>query len=70
MIKCNIDKKTKRVRVKANGTAADFTVEIGCLIGDIYRNINNKAPDAAQGFKNALIGMLLDPASPVWKEET
>lgn len=70
MLKCNIDRKKNRVRVKAKGTAHDLMVETSCLISDIYRNINAAVPDAAQVFKNALIGVLLDPKSPVWKVET
>ena len=69
MLKCNINRKKNRVRVKAKGTAHDFMLETSCLIADIYKNLNAAAPDAAQGFKNALIGMLLDPKSPVWKED-
>lgn len=68
MIKCRIDKAKKHVWVKAKGTPRDLMVEATCLIRDIFRHINELAPDAAQQFKNELLGMLLDPESPVWKE--
>lgn len=68
MLKCHIDKDKKRVWVKGNGTPRTLMVEVTCLIGDIFRHINEQAPDAAQQFKNELLGMLLDPESPVWKE--
>lgn len=70
MLKCNIDRKKNRIRIKAKGTAHDLMLETSAMIADIYRHINAAAPDAAQGFKNALVGMLLDPKSPVWKEDT
>ena len=69
MLKCNINRKKNRVRIKGDGTAYDLMLETSCLIGDVYRNIKKSAPADAQGFKNALIGVLLDPDSPVWKEE-
>lgn len=69
MIKCHIDKFKKRVWVKANGTAHTLMVEAIVLIKDIYHHIHEQAPDAAKQFKNELIRMLLDPESPVWKEE-
>ena len=68
MLKCNISKQKKIVRIKANGTPHDLMVEATVLIRDIYHHINKEAPDAAQAFKNELLGTLLDPASPVWKE--
>lgn len=44
-------------------------VEAAAIVRDIYHHINEQAPDAAQVFKNELIGTLLDPRSPVWKED-
>ena len=70
MLKCNIDKQKKIVRIKAKGTPHDLNVEATVLIRDIYHHIHEQAPAAAQAFKNELIGTLLDPNSPVWKEET
>ena len=71
MIKCNIRKGTKgKVWVKANGTAADLVPEVGMVFMEIFRAIHKKNPEAAKLFKNRLIGLLLDPKSPVWKEET
>lgn len=69
MLKCNINKAKKKVWVKGNGTPHDLMVEAATLIKDIHHHIREKAPDAAQQFKNELLGMLLDPESTVWKEE-
>lgn len=69
MLKCKIDKKKDLISVKAKGTAKELMIDTCCIIADLYRNINNKAPAVAPVFKNELIGMLLDPQSPVWKEE-
>ena len=68
MLKCNI-KKGGMVRVKASGTAQDLMVETGTLIQEVYRNINQANPDAAKAYKLNLLGVLLDPESPVWKGE-
>ena len=67
MLKCNIKRKG-HVRVKASGTAEDLMVETAALIEEVYKNINQQNPEAASGYKLALLGTLLDPASPVWKE--
>lgn len=69
MLKCNIDKAKKRVRIKGSGTPHDLMVETACLIHDIHHHIQKEAPDAAKEYKMKLIGTLLDPDSPVWKEE-
>lgn len=68
MLKCNI-KKGGMVRVKASGTAQDLMVETGTLIQEVYRNINQASPGAAKAYKLKLLGVLLDPESPVWKED-
>lgn len=67
MLKCRL-KKGSHVIVKATGTAQDLMVETGTLIHEVYKNINRQNPEAAEGYKNHLLGLLLDPASPVWKE--
>lgn len=69
MLKCNIDRQKKIVRIKGNGTPYDLYAEATVLIRDIYHHIHEQSPDQAQAFKNTLIGTLLDPDSPVWKEE-
>lgn len=68
MLKCNI-KKGGTIRVKDTGTAEDLTVETGMVIKQIYKNIRLQNPAAAEGYKLTLIGLLLDPNSPVWKGE-
>lgn len=69
MIKCNI-RTNGRVWVKATGTAAELVPEVGMVIMEIYRAIRKRSPEAAKEFRNRLIGLLLDPKSPVWEEET
>lgn len=66
MVKCKI-KRGGKLRVKATGTAQDIMVETGALIRELYSGINRKNPEAAKGYKKYLIGLLLDPDSPVWK---
>lgn len=68
MLKCNI-KKGRTIKVTATGTAEDLTVETGMVVQQIYRNIRQQNPEAADGYKLTLIGLLLDPKSPVWKED-
>lgn len=68
MLKCNI-KKGGMVRVKASGTAQDIMVETCALIQVVYRDIKKQNPEAAKGYKNQLLVMLLDADSPVWKED-
>lgn len=70
MLKCNINKAKKKVHIKGEGTPHDLMVETACLIHDVFHHIHKEAPDAANEYKMKLIGMLLDPESPVWKEGT
>ncbi len=66
MLKCNI-KREGHVRVKTSGTAQDLMVETSVLIHEIYHNINQMNPEAAKGYRRHLMGLLLDPKSPVWQ---
>lgn len=69
MLKCHIDsKKRKHQWVKANGTAQELRLETTALVKLIYENLNSQNPEAAKEYKHQLIGVLLDPESPVWKE--
>ena len=68
MLKCNI-KLNGHVRVKATGTAEDVMVETAALIEEVYRGIRKQNPEAAAGYRKRLMGLLLDPKSPVWKVE-
>ena len=68
MLKCHI-KKSGRVQVKASGTASELVPAVGMVILEIFRAIHKKNPEAAKQFKNRLLGLLLDPKSPVWKED-
>lgn len=67
MLKCKI-KREGTIRVKATGTAHDLMVETAAAIQEVYNGIKKKNPEAAAGYKSHLIGLLLDPNSPVWKE--
>ena len=69
MLKCNINRHKKKQWTKGTGTPADLMVETAALIGTGYKYIRQECPDAAQPYKHELIGLLLDPASPVWKGE-
>ena len=66
MITC-IVKRKGLVVIKASGTAEDLMVETAALIQEVYQKINKQNPEAASGYKLALLGTLLDPESPVWK---
>ena len=68
MLKCNINQKKNRVKVKAKGTGKEIVVELLALIQDLYENMAEKNPEMAQKAKAAIICTLLDPDSPVWKE--
>lgn len=69
MLKCNINRAKKKVWVKGNGAAQDLMVETAALIQEVYHGISEKSPEAAKFYKEHLIGLLLDPKSPVWKED-
>lgn len=68
MLKCNI-KRGGNVRVKASGTSRDLMVETSTAIKEVYNGIKKHSPVAAAEYRKNLIGLLLDPASPVWKEK-
>lgn len=68
MLKCNVDRTKNVVRVKAKGTAKELLPETVMVIKTIYDGIREASPEAAAAYKNTLIGVLLDPESPVWKE--
>ena len=69
MLKCRIGGKKKLIWIEAKGTGQELVVESAALVGNIYRNIHKENPAAALEFKNTIIGILLDPASPVWQKE-
>ena len=69
MIKCHINKKKDKVWAKTSGTAQDMMVETAVLIQQIFQGIHAQNPEAAQGYKLNLLGTLLDPNSPAWKEK-
>lgn len=70
MLKCKIDRETGRIHVKTKGRLDDITAESMAVLKEIYSGIARQNPEAAKEFKNTVIGVVLDPASPVWKEET
>lgn len=68
MLKCNI-KRSGKIRVKATGTVQDLLVETAAAIHEVHNGINKTSQLAANAYKLKLIGLLLDPDSPVWKGE-
>ena len=69
MIRSHINKNKDKVLVHTSGTAQDMMVETAVLIQQLFQGIHAQNPEAAQGYKNHLLGTLLDPSSPVWKEK-
>lgn len=69
MIKCKIDRGKGPVKVKAKGDVNTITVEMLALVHEVYQVIARKSPEAAKEFRNRVIGVMLDPRSPLWKEE-
>lgn len=67
MLKCNV-RDGGMIFVKSNGTAEKLMSETAVVIQLVYRGIRAKNPALAQAYKNHLLGLLLDPESPVWKE--
>ena len=68
MLKCKI-KRGGVIRVKANGTTQDLVAETAAMVTNVYNGIKQMNPAAADKYKCHLIGLLLDPNSPVWKGE-
>ena len=69
MLKCKVNKKKKRVRVKARGDVHAITVELLALFKTINLAVEKKNPEAAEYFRNTVTAAMLDPASPIWKED-
>lgn len=69
MLKCNINREKNKFRVKAKGIPRNLLAETTVLISAVYEGISRTSPEAATQYKNTLIGVLLDPDSPVWKGE-
>lgn len=65
MIKCKI-KKGSLSKLRISGTANEVCNEIAVLIHVAYNGIKRFDPDAGEKFKRRLIGLLLDPKSPVF----
>ena len=68
MIKCKISKKKKRSRIKANSTPSELVVETLALVQVLYDGLAKDDHEAAMEYKNTLIGVLLDPNSPIFKK--
>lgn len=68
MLKCRI-KRGGTVWVSAKGTCYDLRTETLFLIQQVYRNIKDQNPEAAEQYRTSIIGCLLDPKSPVWNEQ-
>ena len=68
MIKCTI-KSQGTVRVRAEGTPQDITNETLVLIKEVLRGLSKQDPELAKECRNVMVAALLDPNSPLWKEE-
>lgn len=66
--KINSKKRGTAMRVKVSGTAKDLMVETAAVVHEVYKGIRAQNPEAAEGYKNRLTIALLDPNSPIWKE--
>lgn len=69
MLKCKVNRAKHEIRVKARGTSHELAVETSAMIETIYQQIHKANPVEANNYKSKLIGVLLDPDSPVWKGE-
>lgn len=69
MLKCNINRERNHVQVKAKGEPSTITTEVLVLIKTINQGIERQNPDAARVFRNTLTAAMLDPTSPLWKED-
>lgn len=69
MIKCRLDKGKDHIWIKTGGTAETLSTETLVLVQQLYRGIKNKNEAAAEGFRLTVIGAMIDPSSPVWREE-
>lgn len=67
MIKCKI-KYGGKVTVSGKGTVREMTAETLLMIQQLYQQIKEANPDAAEQFKRNIIGATLAPDSPVWKD--
>lgn len=69
MIKCKMKCNGRGyVKVQTYGGLGDLVIETAALVSQIYDGIERQNPEAAKVYKNTLIGMLLDPKSPVFKD--
>ena len=69
MLKCKIDRAKGTVKVNTKGDLSAITVEVLALFKEIHRGIEKQNPEAAREFKNTVTGAMLDPRSPLWREE-
>lgn len=68
MIKC-IKKRDGTLRVHSKGSAHDMALETLVIIMKLYQGIKEENPELAEMYKKNIIGVTLDPNSPVWKED-
>lgn len=69
MLICYLNNAKKRAWAKGKGTPHNLVVETAAIIETVYRSFCKYFPEAAEEYKTKLIGLLLDPTSPVWKGE-
>ena len=69
MLKCRINRAKGLVQVKSKGDLNTITVEVLALIKEVNRGIEKQNPEAGRAFRNTLTAAMLDPTSPLWKED-
>lgn len=67
MIKFHITRK-KKIKLTIDGTPDDLWKETAIFVSQVYKAIKKKYPDSAETYKITLLGVLIAPDSPVWKE--
>ena len=68
MIKCKVT-RGRAVKMKARGSVLDLAVELLSLIMTAHMSINDQSEEVAKEFKRTILGVLLHPDSPIWKED-
>lgn len=68
MIRFISDPEHGEFTASASGNISEVVVEIGVCINTAYNLLRSRDPDAAQGFKQALL-VTFRPDSPVWDKE-
>lgn len=68
MLRCRMNKKKNRARVKAGGKLSELVTESAAIIRIVYESLAKTNPEAAKEYRRTLMGVLLDPNSPIFKK--